>query len=126
MWPEYGLEMKQKLIDLNQSIPITFIYGGDSNFHNEGGCEIQKLRKNVLVIVIDGADHHVHCEKYKVFNKKIKDVLVEVDSGTDHNRKGDLFQEVKDDAAPENEPSSRSDSDVPEHVTKTDQPINNA
>ncbi len=90
------MEMKQPLIEMDPSIPITFMYGGCSSFYNQGGADIQKERRNVHIYVFNKASHHVHAQKDRVFNEKLKKVLEEIAVGKDQEREEKTF-EIDDD-----------------------------
>ena len=57
-WPHTA--MKPGLVELDQSVPITFLYGQESNYNNDGGHEVKKKRMNVFVPKpIAEAGHHI-------------------------------------------------------------------
>ncbi len=70
--------MKCHLINLTPSVPITFIYGEESPYHNVGGASIKEVRENVFVpAAIAGAGHHVHAQASEEFNKLVISILSE-------------------------------------------------
>lgn len=81
--------MKPHLVKLTTSVPMTFIYGETSPFHNKGGAEIRMKRKNVFVLdPLLGIGHHVQAQDPALFNDKVLGVLSKVDKSNDKCKKG--------------------------------------
>ena len=86
LWPTDP--MQPHLSSLTKSVPITFIYGEKSPFHNNGGMEISKSRKNVFVLdPLPDVGHHVQAQKEDLFNSMVTDVLKKVDKKNDTCKK---------------------------------------
>jgi len=97
LWAKEGMETKEKLINLDSSIPVTFFYGNCSALYNEGGASVQRERQNVHIYVFSQGSHHLHAQKDELFNRCLKKVLEEVDAGEDHRREKMTFQIDDDD-----------------------------
>jgi len=68
--------MKAELIQLDDSIPITFIYGMESPFSSSVAYAIKEKRRNVfLPRPIERAGHHVHAQSPGEVNRIIQNIL---------------------------------------------------
>jgi len=81
----------RKINNLDEEVPITFIYGAKSWISSESGQEIKKLRPNSYVDVqeIAGAGHHVYADRPVQFNNVVNEVASFVDSHLDTNLNAD-------------------------------------
>lgn len=88
LWPHTA--MKPGLVELDSSVPITFLYGKDSPYNNDGGRDVRRERINVFVPEpIEDAGHHIQAEKYEDFNMRLKNICDMVDGNTDTCDKAD-------------------------------------
>ncbi|GIY63800.1 hypothetical protein CDAR_601451 [Caerostris darwini] len=75
--------MIQRISDIRQDIPITFIYGAKSWIDSNCGFKIRSLREKqnsfVDIKMIDGAGHHVYADKSDVFNEIVNSVCKQID-----------------------------------------------
>lgn len=70
-----------RLLDIDQSIPMSFIYGSRS-WIDRGPGEYVKERRGASRVgyhIISGAGHHVYADKYHEFNELVQDICSKVD-----------------------------------------------
>lgn len=72
---------------LDDSIPITFLYGKKSKFCNNGGKAVEKMRKNVHLKPALNAGHHIQAEDHSKFNEIVNEICDTIDGGTDRKQK---------------------------------------
>ncbi len=81
LWPHEPL--KEYLSKLDHSVPITLLYGDDSQFKNDGGKDIKGKRKNVYLPAALRTGHHIQAEDHEGFNTKVNEICDMVDDGSD-------------------------------------------
>lgn len=71
--------------ELDQSIPVSLIYGSHSWVHTLSEDEICELRPNsyVKLYEIPKAGHHVHADQPEIFNYTVNNILEIVDENRD-------------------------------------------
>lgn len=74
--------MVHRLVDLDESIPITFIYGGRSWISNSPAWFLKECLTpgRVEVEIIYGSGHHVNADSYETFNR----LVIEACNKTQH------------------------------------------
>jgi abhydrolase domain-containing protein 5 len=77
-WPKNPLI--HRLVDLNESISLTFIYGSRSWIEKQPGETLRDCMtpNRVTVHEIEGSGHHVYADKYKQFNEIVKETCSKV------------------------------------------------
>ena len=77
--------LKRIDLELDPSIPITFINGNQSWIDPSSGEKVRKLRplSYVRVYRIAKAGHHVHADKTEEFNQAVNNALKIVDRNKD-------------------------------------------
>ncbi|KAG8190697.1 hypothetical protein JTE90_004201 [Oedothorax gibbosus] len=74
--------MIQRIAQLRQDIPISFIFGAQSWIDSSSGDKTTALRENsyVKIEMIDGAGHHVYADRAEVFNNLVCQICRKVDN----------------------------------------------
>lgn len=81
-WPR--VPMKDSLIKLAPSVPMSFLYGNKSPFLQGGKLIKQHCAKNVHLDYQDlEATHHPQVEDPKTFNMKVNEICERVDANKD-------------------------------------------
>lgn len=77
-WPKNPLI--HRLLDLKESISLTFIYGSRSWIEKQPGEFLRDCMKpnRVTVHEIEGSGHHVYADKYNEFNKLVKEACSKI------------------------------------------------
>lgn len=76
-WPKYPLI--HRLLDLEESVSLTFIYGSRSWIEKTPGEFLRGCMPNrVTVNIIQGSGHHVYADKYNEFNDLVKEACMKV------------------------------------------------
>lgn len=77
-WPKNPLI--HRLLDLNEAVSLTFIYGSRSWIEKAPGEFLRDCMKpgRVTVIEIEGSGHHVYADKYNQFNEHIQEACSKV------------------------------------------------
>ncbi|XP_071957612.1 (Lyso)-N-acylphosphatidylethanolamine lipase-like isoform X2 [Antedon mediterranea] len=72
--------MINRVMQLNETIPLTVLYGSKSWMDTKIGHSIKYLRKEskVTVEIVQGAGHHVYADKPESFNKIVQDICREI------------------------------------------------
>ena len=71
--------------ELDESVPITLIYGARSWMDSSTGERVKELRPNSYVQVhyVRRAGHHVHADQPEAFNSVVREVCCLVDRNED-------------------------------------------
>lgn len=77
-WPKNPLI--HRLLDLDPSVPLTFIYGARSWIDKSPGEFLKECMSpnRVTVNIIENSGHHVYADKYMEFNELIKEACAKV------------------------------------------------
>lgn len=77
-WPKNPLI--HRLVDLDESITLTFIYGSRSWIEKSPGENLRECLTpgRVTVNIIQGSGHHVYADKYNEFNELVKEACGKV------------------------------------------------
>lgn len=77
-WPKNPLI--HRLLDLHESITLTFIYGSRSWIEKQPGEFLRDCMKpnRVTVHEIEGSGHHVYADKYNEFNELVKEACSKI------------------------------------------------
>lgn len=72
-WPLFPIGERMK--DIKDDIPVTFLYGANTWMNNIYGTIIKEHRKNSFtnVKIIDGAGHHIYTDNATEFNNSVLD-----------------------------------------------------
>ncbi|XP_055639008.1 (Lyso)-N-acylphosphatidylethanolamine lipase isoform X2 [Toxorhynchites rutilus septentrionalis] len=67
--------MLNRIQDLKNTVPITFIYGANSWLRNNSGEKVKQIRQETYVNVkyIEGAGHHIYADGGEMFNKLVNE-----------------------------------------------------
>ncbi|GBM46701.1 1-acylglycerol-3-phosphate O-acyltransferase ABHD5 [Araneus ventricosus] len=73
--------MIERISQLRQDTPISFVYGARSWIDSSSGYKIRELRENSFVEIklIQGAGHHVYADKADEFNEVVSKICKTVD-----------------------------------------------
>lgn len=91
MMTQYGWArhpMINRIGELHQGVPMTFIYGSRSWVDKQPGIQVQRLREDseVDVEIIDGAGHHIFADKPDSFNEIVSKICRGADASEKTNQ----------------------------------------
>ncbi|KAF8784526.1 1-acylglycerol-3-phosphate O-acyltransferase ABHD5-like isoform X2 [Argiope bruennichi] len=73
--------MIERISQLRQDIPVSFVYGARSWIDSSSGYKIREMRENSFVEIklIQGAGHHVYADKADEFNEVVSKICKKAD-----------------------------------------------